>query len=72
MIKLEVKEFTGVKLKLDKKKDGSMFIDFTPIIKHANKLIEEKFPHDAEYVALRRKYRKLYWAHERLKDAKNR
>lgn len=42
MFKLEVKEFTGVKLKIDKKKDGTLYIDFTPIIKHANKLIKEK------------------------------
>lgn len=42
MIKLEVKEFTGVKLKIDKKRDGTLFIDFTPIIKHANKLIKRK------------------------------
>lgn len=42
MIKLNVKEFTGVKLKVDKKKDGTLFINFTPIIKHANKLIKQK------------------------------
>jgi hypothetical protein len=45
MIKLEIKEFTGVKLKIDKKKDGSLFIDFTPIIKRANKLIKQKLKH---------------------------
>jgi len=42
MIKLEIKEFTGVKLKIDKDKKGNLFIDFTPIIKHANKLIKQK------------------------------
>lgn len=42
---LNVNEFTGVKLKIDKKKDGTLFIDFTPIIKHANKLIKQKLKH---------------------------
>ncbi len=46
MIKLEVKEFTGVKLKIDKHKDGTLYIDFTPIIKHANKLIKQKLKDD--------------------------
>ena len=41
-MKLKVSEFTGVKLKLSKKKNGDLFIDFTPIIKHANKLIKAK------------------------------
>ena len=45
MIKLQIKEFTGVKLKIDKKKDGTLFIDFTPIINHANKLIKQKLKH---------------------------
>jgi hypothetical protein len=27
---------------MGKKKDGALYIDFTPIIKHANKLIKQK------------------------------
>jgi hypothetical protein len=34
----DIKDFTEVKLKIDKKKNGDLYIDFTPIIKHANKL----------------------------------
>lgn len=41
-MKLLVKEFTGVKLKIGKKKNGDLFINFTPIITHANKLIKQK------------------------------
>lgn len=42
MIKLEIKEFNNVKLKLKKLPNGEIFIDFSPIIKHANKLIKQK------------------------------
>lgn len=55
-MKLKVSDFTGVKLKVEKKPDGELFINFTPIIKHANKLIKENqpdvfvFPMDRFYV----------------------
>lgn len=41
-MKLLVKEFTGVKLSIRKKRNGELYIDFTPIINHANKLIKQK------------------------------
>lgn len=42
MIKLEVKDFTGVKLKVSKQRDGSLYISLIPVIQRANKVVASK------------------------------
>lgn len=42
-MKLKVKDFKGVQVKIDKKKNGDLFIDVTPIIDRANKIISSEY-----------------------------